>query len=129
MKHWVNTLIRDSVQKFCEDTGVLYISTKNEFNSQRCSICGWVQKSNRKGKIFKCKLCGHVEDSDFNASQNILIRDTLFNLPFGFRRHRLNLKGFFWKPEGLFDVFGQDLTVPVVPENELVKVINYTTYK
>jgi transposase len=123
MKRWVNTLIRDSVIKLCEETGVLFIPVKNEFNSQRCSVCGWVQKSNRKGKLFKCKNCGHSDDADFNASQNILIRDTLYNLPFGFRERRLNLKGFFWSSSGIFDVSGQEFTVPVVSRKELVNHI------
>jgi DNA-binding ferritin-like protein (Dps family) len=117
MKRWVNTLIRDSVKKLCEETGVLFTLTPTEYNSQRCFICGWVQKANRKGKFFKCKHCGHEDDSDFNASQNIRIRDTLFVLPYGFRERRLNLRGFFWKPEGLFDASGQEFTVPVVSED------------
>ena len=123
LKRWVNTVIRDSFKKACEETGVLFTLTGCEFNSQRCSVCGWVQKANRKGKFFKCKHCGHGDDADFNASQNILIRDSLYFLPFGFRRHRFNLKGFFWTSEGLFDANGQELTVPVVPENELVHIL------
>lgn len=111
--HWVNTLIRDSLIKVCEEEGVLFTHTSNEFNSQRCYVCGWVHKSNRKGKLFKCLICGHEKDADFNASQNILIRDTLSVLPYGFREHRLNLKGFYWNSKGLFDVTGQELTVPV----------------
>lgn len=117
MKHWINTLIRDSLSKGCEEAGVLFTLTPNEFNSQRCHECGWVQKSNRQGKHFKCKMCGYEGDADFNAAQNILIRDTLFDLSFGFRQHRLNLRGFYWKPEGLFDGCGQELTVPVGSEN------------
>ncbi len=117
LKHWINTQIEGSLYKLLEETGVLFTLEGSEFNSQRCNLCGWVQKSNRKGKKFKCKKCGHEEDSDFNASQNILIRDTLFKLPFGFRSLRLNLRGFYWIPTGLFEEFGQELTVPVVPEN------------
>jgi hypothetical protein len=122
MKHWTNTLIRDSVNKICEETGVLFTSVDSEYNSQRCIQCGWVQKVNRKGKLFKCLKCNHMDDADFNASQNILIRDTLFKLPFGFRSHRLNFGGFFWKPGGLFDGLGQELTVPVVSKNELINI-------
>jgi transposase len=118
MKHWVNTLIRDSLIKLCEETGVLFTHVGNEYNSQRCSKCGWVQKSNRKGKLFKCKACGHCEDADFNATQNILIRDTLFKLPFGFRGHRYNLKGFYWRSDGFYDSLGQALAVPAGPANE-----------
>lgn len=112
MSHWTNTLVRDSIKKVCEEEGVLFRHEQNEFNSQRC-LCGWVQKANRVGKKFKCKKCGLEADSDFNAAQNILIRDTLFPLPFGFRARKLNLKGFYWTPEGLISEFGEDLTVPL----------------
>ena len=120
LKHWTNTQIREAICKLSEEAGVLFTLEENAFNSQRCNSCGWVQKSNRSGKKFKCKKCGHEEDSDFNASQNILIRDTLVKLPFGFRRHHLNLKGFYWTSTGLFDALRQELTVPVIPENQLV---------
>ena len=117
LKHWTNTQIERALCKLSEETGVLFTLEESEFNSQRCYSCGWVQKSNRKGKKFKCRKCRHEEDSDYNASQNILIRDTLFKLPFGFRKSGLNLRGFYWTPSGLFNEIRQEFTVPVVPEN------------
>jgi len=118
LKHFVNTLIRDSLIKLCEETGVLFTLVANEFNSQRCFACGWTRKANRKGKAFKCTRCGHCDDADHNAAQNILIRDTLFELPWGFRRLKLNLKGFYWTLDGLADANGQELVVPAVPSIE-----------
>jgi hypothetical protein len=35
-----------------------------------------------------------------------------------FRRHKLNLKGFYWTLDGLADALGQELVVPAVPEVE-----------
>lgn len=55
---------------------------------------------------------GKTKDADFNAAQNILIRDTLWEIPFGFRNRRDNLKGFFWNPDGLYLDTGEVLTVP-----------------
>lgn len=117
MGHWTNTLIRDALAKRCEEEGVLLTLVRCEYNSQRCSACGWVRKANRKGKVFRCdnpscRECGKEVDADANAAQNILIRDTLFPLPRGLRSLRPNLKGFFWIPEGLFWASGQELTVP-----------------
>lgn len=39
--------------------------------STRCSECLYNDKKNRKAKKFECLNCGHIEDSDKNASKNI----------------------------------------------------------
>jgi len=112
MSHFSNPLIRDKFEKLCEETGVLLIHVDNQFNSQRCNKCGWTQKKNRQGKSFKCKKCDHSADADENASQNILIRDSLVQIPFGFREKKLNLVGFYWTCSGLFSSSWLDFTVP-----------------
>jgi transposase len=121
LTHWSNPLIRDSLIKLCEEQGVLVTLVANEYNSQRCNKCGWVQKSNRKGKVFHCKHCHHQDDADANASKNILIRHTLFELPFGFRALKKNLKGFFWNQFGLFSKFGEEITVPQTTQNIILE--------
>ncbi len=112
LKHWSNPLIRDSVIKQCEELGVLVTLVENEYNSQRCNKCGWVQKSNRKGKVFHCKHCHHEDDADANASKNILERHFLVEIPFGFRALKKNLEGFFWNSIGIYSKFGEEITVP-----------------
>jgi putative transposase len=43
------------------------------YTSQTCSVCGHVDKDNRKRQAsFVCVACGHTENADFNASKNIL---------------------------------------------------------
>jgi IS605 OrfB family transposase len=69
--HWVYTEIDDKLERLCEDTGVQLLKVSPMFTSQRCSVCGWVQKANRIRKRFKCKACGHEQDADLNASMNI----------------------------------------------------------
>lgn len=112
LKHWSNPLIRDSLIKQCEELGVLVTIVENEYNSQRCNKCGWVQKSNRKGKVFHCKHCHHEDDADANASKNILERHTLVEIPFGFRALKKNRQGFFWNSIGIYSKFGEEITVP-----------------
>lgn len=41
------------------------------YTSQQCSKCGHIDKSNRKGHIFKCVSCGFELHADLNAARNI----------------------------------------------------------
>lgn len=43
--------------------------------SRQCSVCGHIDKKNRKTQSkFKCLNCGHQENADINASKNISVR-------------------------------------------------------
>jgi len=44
--------------------------------SQTCHICGNRQKIELKDRVFRCSVCGNVEDRDVNASNNVLNRCT-----------------------------------------------------
>ena len=48
---------------------VVYINPKH--TSQKCSRCGYIDKNNRHGSVFKCKNCGLELNADLNASRNI----------------------------------------------------------
>lgn len=45
------------------------VSPKN--TSCMCHKCGYIDKSNRDGFLFKCIACGYTADADWNASRNI----------------------------------------------------------
>ena len=111
MATWQNTLIEDKIQKRCEDEGIRFILNTCTYRSQRCSSpeCGYVKKSNRKGKLFKCKHCGNTMDSDTNSAMNQVIE--LPEIPYGLRLLNLNRskEGFFWKLDGVFDSEGRSL--------------------
>lgn len=109
MSHWCNTIIRDKVISKCKEEEVLLTLQSSSYRSQRCNNCGWVQKLNRKGKVFKCRKCGFTLDSDLNAAKNLAL--VLQNITFDFRNKKLNLKGFFWKPDGIF--YREDFAVPL----------------
>jgi transposase len=111
LRSWTNTLIRDSIKKHSWEIGVQFIEVACSYNSQRCNVCGWTQKSNRKGKVFVCKSCGNTIDADLNASQNVEIREKLPNPTYEFREDRVSLKGFFWRLDGFFDSNGEVFTV------------------
>lgn len=50
--------------------GIEYVDAR--YTSQKCSVCGYVSRSNRQFQaIFKCKHCGFSLNADLNASRNI----------------------------------------------------------
>lgn len=110
LSHWTYTLIRDKLESKCQEEGVLISYIDPTYTSQRCSCCGWVQKSNRNGKTFICKSCNHTEDADINASHNIALN--LQPIPTGNKRTGANVKGYYWHE------FGQE---PIVPDVEKTK--------
>lgn len=100
MSHWAYTAIKSKLASLSETEGFRFTEIANEFRSQRCSNCGWVRKANRKGKTFKCSICGKIADADLNAASNLTL--DLYEIPLWVRLGKLNLSGFFWKSDGLF---------------------------
>ncbi len=108
LSHWQNTLIRDKVKSICEFNGVHYTEQSCTYRSQRCFACGNVRKSNRKGKLYECKLCKNIDDADHNAALNHSI--SLPEIPWNIRKLNLNRKdGFIWNGSGLFELTGRSL--------------------
>lgn len=54
-----------------EAFGKQVISVDSRYTSQKCSVCGYVHKGNRKGSTFKCRSCGYQNHADMNAAFNI----------------------------------------------------------
>ena len=94
MSHWNYTKIFDKLKDKCYLSGVQIKTVCPTYTSQRCSLCGWVRKVNRKGERFKYTSCSFVIDADLNASRNIS-----YNLPAISKKKRLlndNRKGFYY---------------------------------
>ena len=96
---WSYKEIFDSLKAKATVLGVHVTEFLPTYTSQRCSKCGWVRKSNRKGKVFKCGNCGYTTDADLNASFNISLE--LPAISKEVRLKKLNQKGFFWNPSGI----------------------------
>jgi transposase len=110
LSHWTYTLIKDKLIMLSETKGFRVKEQDNKFRSQRCSSCGWVHKSNRKGKTFKCNHCGFTADSDLNAASNH--EANLIEVPIVVCQQKLNrTTGFYWLNDEI--VVGQEHTVPV----------------
>ena len=108
--HWMNTLTRDKCVRMGEELGVQVTLQSSAYRSQRCSCCGMVLKSHRKGKQYVCSHCGNIMDADLNASKNH--EAVLPDVPMWLRNSKLNRKGFFWKSDGFFALDGLELRVP-----------------
>ena len=68
-KYWLQRLQMD-----CEWNRVSFRSVAPQYTSQQCHACGYIDRGNRVGEVFCCLKCGHRNNADVNASQNILDR-------------------------------------------------------
>ena len=109
--HWVHGEIKGKILSRCEELGVQVSLHNSGYYSQRCSKCGLVLKSNRKGKEYSCKGCGNKIDSDLNSAINH--ERELPEIPFGIRQRGMNKEGFYWVEIGvcLYEA-GQEYRVP-----------------
>ena len=111
LKRFTNSLIEEKITRYLEEAGVQLVLKSSAYKSQRCSNCGMVHYLNRKGKLFKCRSCGYVEDADYNSAINNSFE--LPRIPEWVVSQKLNRKsGFYWKLNGLFDKDGQEFRVP-----------------
>ncbi len=112
LSHNAWSVIKEKAQSLAE-LGVLVKLIHCPYRSQRCSICGWVQKKNRKAKVFSCLNCGYGDDADHNSAVNQTVE--LPRITQEFIKKRYNLEGFFWLTEGVF--FRKSQEKPGVPDH------------
>ena len=55
----------------CYANGINVTDVDARYTSQKCSVCGEINKSNRKGNVYRCSSCNHKEHADINAAKNI----------------------------------------------------------
>ena len=68
---WSYAQLENFVAYKTEEQGKFTIRINPEYTSQECSCCGHMERTNRKGNIFKCKECGFELNANLNASRNI----------------------------------------------------------
>lgn len=68
-KYWLKR-----VQYACELNRVSFRSVHPQYTSQACHACGYTDRGNRNGEMFRCLKCGHKDNADVNAANNILKR-------------------------------------------------------
>jgi transposase len=110
--------IRTAMTKACQLGGVRLVEQSNAYRSQRCSHCGLVHKSSRRGELFVCKGCKFTANADLNAAMNHKVK--LCDLPTRFNHLPNRSLGFYWNSDGLIGVDGLEITVPVAKKRQVI---------
>ena len=72
LNSWAFHQLRFFIEYKSQLAGVPVILVDPAYTSQTCSVCGHVNKDNRKSQSdFRCVCCGHEEHADVNAAKNI----------------------------------------------------------
>jgi len=69
--NWAYFQFRQFLTYKAEDIGKSVVLIDPRYTSQRCSKCGFADKSNRNKGAFHCTTCSFHNSSDLNASINI----------------------------------------------------------
>jgi IS605 OrfB family transposase len=69
--NWSAKQLLGFIEYKAEMIGKTIILVNSHYTSQACNRCGDIRRANRKGKLFKCCVCGYSLHADLNASRNI----------------------------------------------------------
>jgi len=68
---WARGELQEHIKRDLEWLGGRAVYVIPDYTSQKCSKCGYVDKENRHGEVFRCKRCGYIDHADVNAAKNI----------------------------------------------------------
>ena len=68
---WSTFRFRTFLEYKCAMNGIEVQYVNPKYTSQRCSMCGNIDKDARNRNKYRCACCGHTEHADINASKNI----------------------------------------------------------
>ena len=76
LKNWSYFDLQSKIEYKATEKGIKVQYINPRYTSQRCSKCGFIHSDNRPDQAtFKCQACGFETNADYNASQNIGIKD------------------------------------------------------
>ena len=76
LKNWTYYDLQTKIEYKAKEKGIKVVYIEPRYTSQRCSKCGYINRDNRLNQAsFQCLECGFKANADFNASQNIAIRN------------------------------------------------------
>lgn len=77
LKDWSYYDLQQKIEYKAKEQGIEIKKINPKYTSKRCNKCGCIHEDNRDCKNnqakFECKVCGHSENADVNASKNIAI--------------------------------------------------------
>lgn len=71
LSFWQYAKAGERLEQFCEENGICIAYKSPWKTSQRCSVCGNIDRRNRKGEKFLCLDCKSAMNADYNASKNL----------------------------------------------------------
>lgn len=76
LKNWSYFDLQKKIEYKAKEKGIEVVYIAPKYTSQRCSKCGYIHTENRPEQaVFKCMSCGFEGNADYNASQNISIKN------------------------------------------------------
>ena len=76
LRHWTFYDLQSKIEYKAKENGITVKKISPRYTSQRCSQCGNIDAANRINQAsFCCTKCGFKKNADYNASQNISIRN------------------------------------------------------
>ena len=77
MKNWSYYDLQQKIEYKAKEQGISVVYIEPKYTTARCSKCGCIHEENIlvKERKFKCIECGFETFQDYNASQNIAVRD------------------------------------------------------
>jgi IS605 OrfB family transposase len=76
LKNWTYFDLQKKIEYKAKEKGIKVVYIEPAYTSKRCSSCGFIDTDNRLDQAhFKCLKCGFNENADYNASQNIGIKN------------------------------------------------------
>jgi putative transposase len=70
--NWAFAQLRFFLSYKAARAGIPVIAVNPAYTSQRCFVCGHIERANRTSQSqFLCKNCGHADHADVNAAKNI----------------------------------------------------------
>ena len=71
LSFWFYAKVGKRIKQLCEEEGIVLSLKSPSYTSQCCSVCGNIDRRNRKGEKFLCLKCGYTSNADYNASKNL----------------------------------------------------------
>lgn len=70
--NWAYNHFANKLEEMGKLEGFRLIKVNPAYSSQKCPMCGFTNKMNRKGELFLCNQCGYKENADYVGAMNIL---------------------------------------------------------